>query len=50
VVVHIYNPSTQEDKAGGLQIQDKPVYIERPCLKRGKKTKEREKKRKRKIE
>jgi hypothetical protein len=33
MVVHTYNPSTLEAKAGGLQAEASLGYIVRPCLK-----------------
>jgi hypothetical protein len=39
VMVHIYNPSTPEFEAGGLQVRGQPNYIVRLCLLKKKKKK-----------
>jgi hypothetical protein len=49
VVVHAFNPSTQEAEAGGFlssrptwsmsEFQDSQVYTEKPCLEKKKKKK-----------
>jgi hypothetical protein len=32
MVVHTYNPSTQEAEAGGLRVQGQSAYIDRSLL------------------
>jgi hypothetical protein len=49
VVTHAFNPSTREAEAGGQpclqsEFQDSQGYTEKPCLKKTKKKRKKEKK------
>jgi hypothetical protein len=36
MVLHIFNPNTQEVKAEGLRVQGQPELLTKPCLKKNK--------------